>query len=206
MFLLSRGEIVFIGLSIAHNRRETFRFLSIAEQDFVSATVFGVLISSVAYCTKTDLPTVRADWSPVWPWLPWRHTVRGPFFDEDLIPPPPPHPSPRSHFLEFQRVTLFFLLLFAYSQCNLGSLHAQFLLFATASRSKCFFDLPSVTRDAVHQRLLTLGNFRSFEQQAHFSSPLYRFGHGVIYGSGSRIDRRCTRQSVGWSFFLSFFI
>ena len=58
-------------------------------------------------------------------------------------------------FLRVSGASRYFLLLFAYVQCILASCHAQFLLFATASRSKVFF-----TRDAIYERTLT--NMKSF--------------------------------------------
>ena len=50
------------------------------------------------------------------------------------------HPR-HAHFSSSFSASRRFLLLFAYFQCILGSRHAQCLLFATASRSKLFFDL-----------------------------------------------------------------
>ena len=52
------------------------------------------------------------------------------------------HPLRHAHVSSSFGVSRCFLLLFTYFQCILGSRHAQFLLFATASRSKVFFDLP----------------------------------------------------------------
>ena len=73
------------------------------------------------------------------------------FSDSDL-----PRPSlHHAHFSSSFGASRWFSLLFAYFQCILGSRLAQFLMFATASRLKVFFDLPSpplVTRDAIYER------------------------------------------------------
>ena len=65
-------------------------------------------------------------------------------------------PLHHAHFSAGFGASRCFLLLFAYFQCILGSRHAQILLFATASRSKVFFDLslPLVTCDATYERPL----------------------------------------------------
>ena len=71
------------------------------------------------------------------------------FFRLGFTPPP----SSRSLFLEFRRATLFFT-----------DVRLFLVYFALASRSKVFFDLPSllVTRDAIYERLLTQHSLEGF--------------------------------------------